>query len=157
MNLEIEARINFVGAPGLLPHSSPPPDHVVIAMKGSFHGKTCSSLKVTFNKSYREPYEGISAIKPEYVDPLYIERVKEIAEQNTCNFYYPLVSEGKVQLRCVKKVKVIALIMETIIGEGGIKPIPEKSLQYLSDNYKTIGIPYIIDEIQTGCGRTGYI
>ena len=128
---------------------------VAIALKGSFHGKTSASLKLTFNKSYREPYEGLSSIRPYYVNPDQIENVSEAINDSYCKFLYPVVIQNKVELRPVKIGKVFALIFETIQGEGGIKPLPDKTLQFLADQHKKLGIPYIIDEIQTGCGRTG--
>ncbi|MDH5524652.1 MAG: aminotransferase class III-fold pyridoxal phosphate-dependent enzyme [Desulfobulbaceae bacterium] len=128
---------------------------IVIALKGSFHGKTSGSLKVTFNKSYREPYEGLSAIKPQYVIPHRIERMAEILDESCCNFLYPIIHANEVELRSIKISKIIAFIFETIQGEGGMKPLPEKTLQYLADNHAQLGIPFILDEIQTGCGRTG--
>lgn len=127
----------------------------MIAMKGSFHGKTSASLKVTFNKSFREPYEGLSSICPLYVNPDRPERIAELVEETACTFYYPVIQDQRVAIRPFRITKVIGLILETILGEGGIHPLKDTTLQYLVDQHAKLGIPYILDEIQTGCGRTG--
>ncbi|MCZ6705903.1 MAG: aminotransferase class III-fold pyridoxal phosphate-dependent enzyme, partial [Bacteroidetes bacterium] len=128
---------------------------VVCAFKGSFHGKTSSALKMTFNKTYRESFEGLSAIKTVFFEPIRPERVQEIVHANQVSFLVPEVEDNKVVLRSTEMTKVIGVIMEVILGEGGVKPVPEESFRYLADIHKDLGVPYIIDEIQTGFGRTG--
>jgi acetylornithine/succinyldiaminopimelate/putrescine aminotransferase/predicted amino acid dehydrogenase len=130
---------------------------VMIGFKGGFHGKTMSSLKVTFNKSFREIFEGLSSIKPVFIDPKTPERIKEISDEQTCLFLYPELVGNKIELRTTKITKVIGLIFEIVMGEGGIIPLSDRTLEYLANEHKNLQIPYIIDEIQTGCGRTGEI
>ncbi len=129
----------------------------VIAFKGAFHGKTTSSLELTFNKSYREGYEGLSAIRPIFVDPREPERISELVAEDICTFIFPVLDGDKVELRPFKLTRIIGLIMETVQGEGGIRPLPESTLAYLADHHLSMKIPYILDEIQTGCGRIGSI
>jgi acetylornithine/succinyldiaminopimelate/putrescine aminotransferase/predicted amino acid dehydrogenase len=129
----------------------------IIAFKGSFHGKTTSSLKMTFNKSYREGYEGLSALRSIFVDPREPERIPEILAEDVCTFLYPVLDGGKIELRPIKLSRIIALILETVQGEGGIRPISDSTLDYLANQHGHLNIPYIIDEIQTGCGRLGSI
>ncbi|HTA17627.1 MAG TPA: aminotransferase class III-fold pyridoxal phosphate-dependent enzyme, partial [bacterium] len=131
-------------------------DHpTVIAFKGSFHGKSASALKVTFNKSYREGYQGLSAIHGVFIDPAETGRIPEIMEANQSLFYHPALVEGRVELLPCAITRVIGLIFEPILGEGGIVPLPESALEDLAANHARWGLPYIVDEIQTGCGRTG--
>ncbi len=130
---------------------------VMIAFKGSFHGKSTSALKVTFNKSYREGFEGLSAIQTVYIDPESPQRLPEIINEHVSTFYYPVLSGNTVTLRPVVISRAIGFIFEIILGEGGIHPIAKSTLQYLADQHAKLGIPYIIDEIQTGCGRLGSI
>ncbi|MGD8559662.1 MAG: aminotransferase class III-fold pyridoxal phosphate-dependent enzyme, partial [Gammaproteobacteria bacterium] len=130
---------------------------VLIAMKGSFHGKTMSALKVTFNKSYREGFEGLSAIKPVYIDPAQPERIPEVVDENHSVFYYPVLNGNTVELRPYKMTRVIGLMFEVVLGEGGIHPLTEYTLEKLTAMHGTLKVPYIIDEIQTGCGRVGNV
>ncbi len=59
---------------------------VVLALKGSFHGKTTSALKVTFNKTYREGFEGLSAIRPDFIDFADVARLEEIQQHHRIHF-----------------------------------------------------------------------
>lgn len=130
---------------------------VMLSFKGGYHGKTVSSLKVTFNKSFRESFEGLSAIQSIFIDPENPQRIPEVIKENCCTFYYPIIENGRVELKPVKLTRVIGLIFEIIMGEGGIKPLSDETLQYLAAQHKKNELPYIIDEIQTGCGRTGHV
>lgn len=130
---------------------------VMLCFKGGYHGKTISSLKVTFNKSFRESFEGLSAIQSIFIDPENPQRIPEVMQENVCTFYYPVIENGKVELKPVKLTRAIGLIFEIIMGEGGIKPLSNPTLEYLATQHRKNELPYIIDEIQTGCGRTGHI
>jgi len=130
---------------------------VFCAFKGSFHGKTTSALKVTFNKSFREGYEGLSAVKSVFIDLDKPERLKEIVKENEISFLIPGLEDNKLVLKRHSMTTVVAMIMEIILGEGGVKIVPETTLKRLAEIYKEIEIPFILDEIQTGCGRTGCI
>jgi acetylornithine/succinyldiaminopimelate/putrescine aminotransferase/predicted amino acid dehydrogenase len=128
---------------------------VVCAFKGSFHGKTTAPLKVTFNKTYREGFEGLSSIKTFFIDTDKPERLAECVAGNCIEFLVPGLKGNKVELRAEKITKVIAMIFEVILGEGGIRAIPDQTLETLADLHARTGVPFIVDEIQTGCGRTG--
>jgi len=130
---------------------------VMISFKGAYHGKTASSLKVTFNKSLREAFEGLSAIQNVFIDPDKPERIPEILKEESCTFYYPVIINHEVQLRPLKITRVMGLIFELIMGEGGILPLPDATLEFLAQQHQALKLPYIIDEIQTGCGRLGEI
>lgn len=128
---------------------------VVLALKGSFHGKTTTALKVTFNKTYREGFEGLSAIRPEFIDFADVGRIEEIRRDHQVEFLVPRVEDGRILVERVSSTTVIALCLEVIQGEGGIRPVPDEVLRVLAEQHDRLGIPYLIDEIQTGCGRTG--
>ena len=128
---------------------------VAIAFLGSFHGKTTSALKLTYNHSFREGFEGLSAIETEFVDPIRPERMNEIVEIKMCQFLRPVVRENQVALEPAPVTRVMACILEPIQGEGGILPLPAATLDWIARNHRALGLPLIIDEIQTGCGRTG--
>lgn len=130
---------------------------VIVAFKGAFHGKTTSALKITFNKSYRETFEGLSAIRPSYVDIHQPERITEAVDEQVSTFYYPLIIEGRIELRPVRMTRVIAVMLEIVMGEGGIRPVPDATLSSLAALNQQRKVPLIIDEIQTGCGRLASI
>ena len=108
-------------------------DHEIIAMQHSFHGRSYGALSVTGNDHYREPFgRGVSNIKfAEYND---IDSVKALVTKDTC-----------------------AVILETVQGEGGIYPAKEDFLKELRQLCDEKDILLILDEIQCGMGRTGYM
>ncbi len=108
-------------------------DHEIIAMNHSFHGRTMGALSVTGNPHYREAFEpGIGNIKfADFNDP---ESVKAQITDKTC-----------------------AILMETVQGEGGIMPATEEFLKGVRALCDEHGLLLILDEIQCGMGRTGYM
>lgn len=108
-------------------------DHEIIALNHSFHGRTMGSLSVTGNSHYREAFEpGIGNIK--------------FADMNDFNSLESLVND-----------KTCAIIMETVQGEGGIYPATEEFLKQVRKLCDEKNILLILDEIQCGMGRTGYM
>jgi acetylornithine/succinyldiaminopimelate/putrescine aminotransferase/predicted amino acid dehydrogenase len=130
---------------------------VFVAFKGSFHGKTTSALKVTFNKTFREGFEGLSAIRTVFIDLDKPERLKEIVKENEIDFILPEMDGNTLVLRRHPMTCVVAIILEVVLGEGGVKPLPDNTMQCLANMHDELSIPFIIDEIQTGCGRTGCV
>src|SRR5438045_3879317 len=51
--------------------------------------------------------------------------------------------------------RVVACLLEPIQGEGGIRPMPIDTLRWIAEHHTALGLPLIVDEVQTGCGRTG--
>ena len=103
---------------------------IVAAMRG-FHGRTFGSLSVTWNKKYREPFEpllpGISHVPYDN-----IEAMTEAIGDDTA-----------------------AVIIELVQGEGGVYPGSTEYFQSLRELCTARGALLIVDEIQTGVGRTG--
>ena len=103
----------------------------MIAMKGSYHGKSFGALSLTFNPKYRKPFE-----------PL-VEKVS-------------FASFGDIEsLRSVIDDDTAFVILEPIQGESGIIVAPEGFLQKVRKLCDEKGILLIFDEIQAGLGRTG--
>lgn len=108
-------------------------DHEIIAMNHSFHGRTFGALSVTGNPKYREPFEPmIGNIK--FADMNDLGSVKALVNDKTC-----------------------AIILETVQGEGGIYPATKEFLEGIRAICDEKDILLILDEIQCGMGRTGYM
>jgi acetylornithine/N-succinyldiaminopimelate aminotransferase len=108
-------------------------DHEIIAMNHSFHGRTMGALSVTGNPHYREAFEPlIGNIK--FADFNDFDSVKAQVTDKTC-----------------------AIIFETVQGEGGIYPATEEFLKDVRQLCDERDILLILDEIQCGMGRTGYM
>lgn len=106
-------------------------DHEIIAMNHSFHGRSLGALSVTGNKHYRESFEPLlNGVK--FADFNNLNSVKEQISDKTC-----------------------AIIIEIIQGEGGVYVADETFLLGLRELCDEKKLLLIIDEIQTGMGRTG--
>ncbi|MEX0763822.1 MAG: acetylornithine/succinylornithine family transaminase [Nitrosopumilaceae archaeon] len=103
----------------------------MVAMNGSYHGKSFGSLSLTFNPKYRKSFE-----------PL-VEKV------SFCRF-------GDIEaLRSTVNSDTAFVIIEPIQGESGIHVAPDGFLQDVRKLCNEKGILLIFDEIQSGLGRTG--
>ena len=103
----------------------------MIAMNGSYHGKSFGSLSVTFNPKYRKSFE-----------PL-VESVS----------FSPF---GDIDaLRSTINSETALVILEPIQGESGIHVAPDGFLQEVRKLCNEKGAVLIFDEIQSGLGRTG--
>jgi len=105
-------------------------ENVVAAMR-AFHGRTFGSLSATFNKKYREGFEplvpGFSHVAYNNIDALDKAVTNETA----------------------------AVILEVVQGEGGVYPANAEYIQAVRRICDERGVLFIVDEIQTGFGRTG--
>lgn len=108
-------------------------DHEIIAMNHSFHGRTMGALSVTGNPHYREPFEPM------------IGHIR-FADLNDFDSVLAQVND-----------KTCAIILETVQGEGGLYPASEEFLNQVKELCIQKDILLILDEIQCGMGRTGYM
>ena len=103
----------------------------IIAMMGAFHGKTMGALSATWDKKYREPFKPlVPGFK--HVPPDNLEKMREAITEKTA-----------------------AIIVEPIRGEGGVRVPPKGFLQGLREICDEESLLLILDEVQTGFGRTG--
>jgi acetylornithine/LysW-gamma-L-lysine aminotransferase len=103
----------------------------IIAVMGSYHGKTMGALSVTWDKKYRDPFIPlIPDIK--HVSPDNASKIEEAINEKTA-----------------------AVIMEPIRGEGGIRVPPDGYLQEIREICNKKNILLVFDEVQTSYGRTG--
>lgn len=105
----------------------------IIAMNHSFHGRSIGALSVTGNEKYQIPFRPlVPGIRfAEYND---LESVKAQITEKTC-----------------------AVILETVQGEGGVYPATEAFLKGVKALCEERDMLLILDEIQCGMGRTGYM
>ncbi|ATZ61757.2 MAG: acetylornithine transaminase [Methanosarcinales archaeon Met12] len=102
-----------------------------IATHGSFHGRSLGALSVTFNEKYRKPFEplmpGVTFVPYDDADA--------IGDAIT--------------------PKTAAVILESIQGESGVRVPSDNYLKTVRDVCDDRNTLLIIDEVQTGFGRTG--
>lgn len=103
----------------------------MVAMNGSYHGKSMGALSITFNPKYRKSFMPL-------VDKVTFSPFGDIES-----------------LRSKVDSDTAFIIMEPIQGEGGINVAPDGFLQEVRKLCDEKGILLIFDEIQAGLGRTG--
>lgn len=104
----------------------------IVAMKRAFHGRTLGALSVTFNPDYRGAFEGLLHTQMKFASFDKIESVKEYIDENT-----------------------VAVITELIQGEGGVYPASLEFAKQLRELCTEKSKLLIVDEVQSGMGRTG--
>ena len=103
----------------------------MVAMNGSYHGKTLGALSITFNPKYRKAFKPL--VEKVSFSPFGdIEKLRETVNDQTA-----------------------FVILEPIQGESGIHVAPDGFLQDVRKLCDEKGILLIFDEIQAGLGRTG--
>jgi acetylornithine/N-succinyldiaminopimelate aminotransferase len=105
-------------------------DKKIVALTNSFHGRTMGSLSLTGKPALREPFE------PALPGIVHIDSTIEALEATI---------DGTVS----------ALVVEPIKGEAGVVDLPEGYLKRARELTEEHGVLLILDEIQTGAGRTG--
>lgn len=109
-----------------------PEYHNIITLNKSFHGRTLTTLAATGQQSFHEKFtpltEGFL-----YADANDIEGLQKLVEQN----------------------KVAGILIETVQGEGGVNALDADYVKAVERVCKDNDIIFIVDEVQTGNGRTG--
>ena len=103
----------------------------IVTCNGSFHGRTYATMGATGQEKVRIGY-GPMLSTFEYVDFNDSQQLQSVVDEQTA-----------------------AIMIEMIQGEGGINPITESFVKTIKEVAEKTGALIIVDEIQTGIGRTG--
>lgn len=106
--------------------------HKIITLKNSFHGRTFATISATGQDKVKDGFRPVAD---------YFIHI----EPNNFDEFFNLV----------KKNDVVAVMIELIQGEGGVVPLQRGFVTALYNYAKENDILFIVDEIQTGMGRTG--
>ena len=106
--------------------------YTIISLCNSFHGRTLTTLAATGQEHYHELFQ-----------PL------------TPGFMSTPANDIEALKALVSSVKTAGIIMECIQGEGGVLPLEDDFVKAVAQLCKDEDIILIIDEVQTGNGRTG--
>jgi diaminobutyrate-2-oxoglutarate transaminase len=125
----------------------------VVAFQGAFHGSTHSAMAVTGLVSQKAPVantmQGVHFFPFPYRST--VPPTGDVSMGEACVRYFQSALTdpyGGVTLPA-------AVIMEIVQAEGGVVPAPTDFVQGVRRVTSELDIPLIVDEIQTGCGRTG--
>ena len=106
----------------------------IVTLKNSFHGRTLTTLSATGQEHYHELFQ-----------PL------------TPGFAH--VTAGDVdELKALSgEIKIAGILIECVQGEGGVVPLSKEYVQAVAALCKEKDIVFMVDEVQTGNGRTGQL
>ena len=138
------------GAVKLAKHATGKPN--VIVMQGSFHGRTHLAMAMTTSKTnYRLRYAPLPA--GIYVAPYPYALALGMSEEAACTF--SLEQLDMVLHTQTDPSETACIVVEPVLGEGGYVVPPAGWLQGVRKICDQYGILLIMDEIQSGFGRTG--
>ena len=103
----------------------------IVAAKRSFHGRTTGALSLTWTPKYRKPFQD------------WLPSASYVAYNN--------IDEARAAIT----EQTAAVVIEPVQGEGGVHPADSDYLQALRECCDRVGAMLVVDEIQTGFGRTG--
>lgn len=104
----------------------------VVACRNSFHGRTSATLSVTGQAKYQAGFEPLLSKNVEFVGFNSVEDLKSKVDRSTA-----------------------AVILEPVQGEGGVLPANREYFRAARDLCSDRGALMVVDEVQTGMGRTG--
>ncbi|MFA9429095.1 acetylornithine transaminase [Egicoccus sp. AB-alg2] len=103
----------------------------VVALEGSFHGRTLATLEATGQPAKHEPFAPLAGFV-DHVPHDDADAVRAAVSDTTC-----------------------AVLVEVVQGEGGVRPVPDEVLLAAREACDAVGALLVVDEVQTGIGRTG--
>lgn len=104
----------------------------LVAPRHAFHGRTLGALSATFRPQYRKPFEAL-------LEPVDFVPLNDVAA-----------------LEAAVTDDVAAVLVEVVQGEGGVVPAAPEYLRAAERVAHAHGALLVVDEVQTGLGRTGH-
>ena len=106
--------------------------YTIVTLKNSFHGRTLTTLAATGQDHFHELFQPLT---PGFMH-VEANNIKELTD-------------------LAQKVKIAGVMIECVQGEGGVLPLDKDYIQAVRDFTQENDIVMIVDEVQTGNGRTG--
>ncbi|GAC1338769.1 MAG: acetylornithine transaminase [Candidatus Dormibacteria bacterium] len=103
----------------------------IVCAQGAFHGRTMGALAATGTRRYQEDFEPLPA-----------------------GFVHVPFDDAAAIAAAIDE-SVCAVLLETLLGESGVVPMSDDTLRAVRRSCDEAGVLLILDEIQTGMGRTG--
>lgn len=118
---------------------------ILLAVQGSYHGKTAGALSATSNPAFRSMFDR-APVDTLFLDASDTAGCDEVVRSLT-------IDAGAVGLGKISPI--VGIIFEPLQCEGGMFPLPEPFARWMEGVRDAFGVPLIADEIQSGFFRTG--
>ncbi len=105
----------------------------LLALEGGFHGRSLGALSLTHKAAYKEPFGAMP------VDVVHL----------------PFGDVAALEEAFAGDVGIAALVVEPVQGEAGVRPLPPGYLVRARELTREHGALLVLDEVQSGMGRTG--
>lgn len=125
--------------------------HVVV-FEGSFHGRTAQTMAMTTSKAI---YRAGHAPLPSGVFVSSFPHALRWSCDPDAAVERALTDFDRLLRTQTEPAEVAAVVIEPVLGEGGYLPAPTAFLQGLQARCAASGMLFVVDEVQTGFGRTG--
>jgi 4-aminobutyrate aminotransferase len=127
----------------------------VIAFHGAFHGRTLGALSLTASRASHRAYFGPLIPGVHHLPYGFCHRCPYQLKYDSCGVECVSLIEKTLFRYEVRPDEVAAIFVEPVQGEGGYVVPPPEYLPMLQDLCRKHGILLVVDEIQSGFGRTG--
>jgi 4-aminobutyrate aminotransferase len=128
---------------------------LMIAFQGAFHGRTMGALSLTGSKAVQRRHFSPLVPGVTHIPYAYCYRCPYKLTYPSCQMHCVTVIRDVYFKSIVPPEDVAAIVVEPIQGEGGIVVPPPEFHRMLAAMAREHGILYVVDEVQTGMGRTG--
>jgi 4-aminobutyrate aminotransferase len=125
----------------------------IIAFFGGFHGRSLGALSLTASKSIQR--RGFGPMMPGVYHALYPDPYRFDGSADACAAAALSFIKDQLLVHLVAPDEVAAIVVEPIQGEGGYVVPPAAFLQGLRELTTQHGMLLVVDEVQSGMGRTG--
>lgn len=126
----------------------------IVSFQGGFHGSSAAAMALTGLVEQKAPVAngvpGVHFFPYSYCSRCPLGLRPESCATNCATYFEKVLKDpnGGIPLPA-------AVILELVQGEGGVIPATYQFVQRIRTVTRELGIPLIVDEVQTGCGRTG--
>jgi len=127
----------------------------IIAFHGAFHGRTLGSLSLTASRASHRAHFGPLVPGIHHIPYGFCRRCAYHLEHPSCAIECVQALEKSVFRYETRPEEVAAIFVEPVQGEGGYVVPPPEFLPMLQERCRKHGILLVVDEIQSGFGRTG--
>lgn len=123
----------------------------IIVFDGAYHGRTLATISLTSRVAFKQKF---GPYLPEVYRAPFPYAYRYGMDEAACVEYCWAALE-RMQVAVVDPASVAAVVIEPVQGEGGFIPVPAEFLRRLRNFCDTHGAVLIVDEVQSGFGRTG--